>query len=219
MIALRRIDHSIELEGYDPTDTLEDLIWALDAARRTPGLRTASCHLCGECCGDLVPVLGIDLLPLSRRIGADALYGSVLTLPDRPDMRERRESIASLTRDSEMEATTASLIYEYNNAEPVTFRRHANGVCTLQHNLLCTIYGGHPTACRFYLCNMAERLSVLYENVVRQGVWHSYVTLGWISESDVPHNPFLGASSCADVRLSTFDVDLSGALEALFFYF
>jgi hypothetical protein len=66
---------------------------------------------------------------------------------------------------------------------------------------------------------MGERLSVLYENIIRQGIWHSYLKLGWISEDALAHNPFLGAGTPADVHLRDFDVDLTPALESLFFYF
>lgn len=212
---------TIDLASYDDRTTLEDLARDLDAVRRRPGLRTASCHTCGECCGDLIPVLGVDLVPLSRALGGDvdSICRTHLALPERPDVARRREAIRTLARDAKIDLTTASLVYEYNNAEPVTFQRHASEVCMLQCDLLCRIYGRHPLACRLYLCNMGERLSVLYENIVRQGVWHSYAALGWIGEGDIAHNPFLGGATASEVRLVDFDVDVSTALESLFFYF
>ena len=221
MIDLKIEERRIELQHYEPHATVEDLIAALEAIRRRPGLRTATCHLCGECCGDLVPVLGIDIDPLCRRLDCnrETLFAHVLTLPEPPDLEERHGAIESLRRDFDLARETATLLYEYNNAEPLTFQRHASGVCTLQHKLLCTIYGSHPTACRFYLCNMGDRLSALYENIVRQGVWHSYVEAGWVPATDVSHNPFLHAHTLSTLTLEAFDVDLSAAMESLFFYF
>lgn len=219
MVDLEIVDRSIELRDYDDDASLADLIESVDKVRTRPGLRTATCHLCGECCGDLVPLFGIDIEPLSRRLGCsvDTLMEQVLLLPEMPDVEERRSAIEALSRD--MDASTAALVYEYNAAEPLTFRRRESGACKLQNQLLCTIYGDHPTACRLYVCNMGERLSVLYENVVRQGIWHSYSVVGWVSETDIAHNPFLGRQDATEVRLASFDVDLSSALESLFFYF
>ena len=66
---------------------------------------------------------------------------------------------------------------------------------------------------------MADKLSVLQEQIVRQGIWHSYVELRWIEAESIAHNPFLEASGYGEVMISDFDVDLSEALERLFFYF
>lgn len=219
MVGLEIIDRSIELTDYDHDASLAELIASLEALRTRPGLRTAACHLCGECCSDLIPLFGIDIEPLSRRLrcSVESLMERVLVLPQQPDLDARRTAIQALSRD--MENASAALVYEYNAAEPLTFRRRDSGTCKLQDRLLCTIYGDHPTACRFYLCNMGERLSVLYENVVRQGIWHSYAVVGWIDEAEIAHNPFVGARDASEVRLDSFDVDLSSALESLFFYF
>lgn len=220
-IELRIENGRIELGDYHPSASLGDLIDDLDVVRTTEGLRTSSCHVCGECCADLIPLFGMDLVSLAKRfdMSLDTLVETTLVLPEKPDLTERREAIASLARDSGTDTTTAALLFEFNSAEPITFQRSANGVCLLQKNLLCTIYGDHPVACRFYQCTMAERLSVLYENVVRQGIWHSYAVLGWIDEAEISHNPFVGAGSVGEIPLDRFDVDLSEALEALFFYF
>ena len=113
---------------------------------------------------------------------------------------------------------TATLLYEFNVAEPITYRKNF-GACVFLLNGFCTNYEGRAYTCSLYVCNMGERLSALQERIVRQGIWHSYAVAGLIQVEEIQHNPFVGHESYDTVPIRGFDVDLSDALESLFFYF
>ncbi|MBT3275206.1 MAG: hypothetical protein HN368_18775, partial [Spirochaetales bacterium] len=118
--------------------------------------------------------------------------------------------------------TTAALLYEYNQAEPITLRKGTSGTgasCMFLEDKLCSIYQARLYTCGLYICTMADKLSILQEQIVRQGIWHSYFQLGWVAESEIGHNPFLKGGSYSRILLSAFDFDLTSALEKLFFYF
>ena len=122
-------------------------------------------------------------------------------------------------RDHGFDRTTASLLFEYNQAEPVKLRKGPDGACMFLKDNLCSIYDARLYTCGLYVCNMADSLSVLQEQIVRQGIWHSYYVLGWIDAGAIGHNPFLGAAGYEEVKIKDFDFDLTDAMEKLFFYF
>ena len=200
----------IELVGYGEEASLAELADAIERIRVAPGLITASCRGCGGCCAEEIPVLGLDL---QGRIDKDSL-----TLPKPPDPAERREAVEQLAGEHRLSLEEATLLYDHNNAEPITLRRCC-GRCVNLAGGLCTIYERRPYICRLYVCNMGERLEGVYQGIVALGTWHAYQVLGWIGEEDLAGNPFITAGGYRDVRVAAFEGSLGRALESLFFYF
>ena len=222
MIDLSLVGSSIELNHYDQSDTLDDLRKSVEQIRTHAGLRTAGCAGCGECCFyDTLPVLGYDLAAIKQFLSVtdQELYSTYLVLPEKPDMAARAKAVEELIRQNKLNEITANILYEYNQAEPIRLAKSEDGSCRFLQENLCTIYENRLYTGALYVCNMAERLSILQEQIVRQGVWHSYLELGWISEKDIPHNPYIGHDGFFSVPIASFDIDLSEALEHLFFYF
>ena len=214
-------DGTIELGGYGARSTLWDLAVGVERIRTAPELETSRCHGCGRCCREPIPVLGLDIGRMAGRLGLspDQIKARYLRFPESPDPVARRRDIESLKRQMDLSMMEATLIYEHNRAEPVTTKRDERGRCIFLEDNLCSIYEDRPYICRLYTCNMGERLSILYEQVENQGVWHSYVALGWLEAKEVVHNPFLGAEDYRSIPLSQFDVPLEGAMEKVFFFF
>ncbi len=222
MITLEVQDRAIELLSYSRDATLSELLGAVERFRLGKGLKTDRCAGCGECCYyEALPVLGLDLQAIKKFLNVDdnELFSTYLELPEPPDIHRRRKAIAELARDNSLDSTTAALLFEYNNAEPINLRKGLNGSCMFLENNLCTIYGARLYTCGLYICAAGEKLAVLQEQIVRQGTWHSYYIMGWIDQVDIAHNLFLGHTSFSSVTLSAFDVDMKDAMEALFFYF
>ena len=207
----------IELAGYAADATVGDLIEALERMRLRPGLATVGCAGCGLCCRDRVPVLGADLPRLQRTLGLDReeLMRDHLDLPERPDPAERAARIADLARQLRASEAEATMLYEWNTGEPLVPKQAADGFCHWLRDRRCSVYPGRPLICSFYLCNFADRLSALFDAIVRQGVWHSYVALGWIDRSAVAHNPFLAVDDPTQAPLGAFDVDVGPLLQRL----
>ena len=222
MIDLEVQGETIEIVSYSEEASLEELKTLVDAFRVREGLKTAYCQGCGGCCSDEnLPVLAYDLASIRRFLGVDdeILFSRYLELPERPSTEQRTKAVGEMMRNHGFDTITASLLYEYNQAEPIRLRENDAGSCLFLENDLCAIYQARPYTCGLYVCNMADRLSALQEQIVRQGIWHSYTELGWIEADEIEHNPFLRASGYCDIPLSSFDVDLSEAMEELFFYF
>ena len=221
MIDLVVLDETIELKGFSDDSTLQDLVHGTESIRLSKGLKTRHCYACGICCKEPIPVLGYDLERLTQRQGvsAEMLTQRYLELPQAPDSSERKQAILSLQKEHSFSDLEATLVYEFNSAEPVILKRQDTGSCIFLENNLCTIYEDRPFICRLYLCNMAENLSILYETIATQGTWFTYSRLGWIPEEEIHHNPYLDASGYDRVRLSAFRFDLKSALEKIFFYF
>jgi len=158
---------------------------------------------------------------LGGRHGPDTgqAAGSILVLPDKPDMAFRRKAIKAMCEWTSISELEATLLFEYNNAEPLILARQASGECCFLKNGLCTRYTARPYSCGLYLCNMGRRLAYIQEMIVRQGTWHAYSKLGWISEADIPHNPFLRADSYDKLCVADFEFDLKSTSDQLFFYF
>ncbi len=221
MVELTVGNAEVELRSYGPGDTVADLYHAMDEARRTPGLKTRWCYGCGECCSDPVPVLGTDLHRLPRVTGLSTpeYLRARCDLPEPPDPAARERGIRELERDLRLSRHAATLLYEYNQAEPITLKRNATGACRLLASELCSNLDERVFVCGLYICTMAPRLEALYDQIVRQGIWHSYELLGWLPAGMVDHNPFLGTTDYGEVPIQSLDYDLSECRDALFFYF
>lgn len=207
----------IDLVGYDGTATVGDLIEALEQIRLRPGLATVGCAGCGLCCRDRVPVLGVDLPKLEQLlgIGREQLLIDHLDLPMKPDPVDRVAQITNLARQLRTSMAEATLLYEWNTGDPLVPKQEKDGFCHWLQDRRCSVYSGRPLICSFYLCNFGDRLSALFDAIVRQGVWHSYVVLGWIDCSEIAHNPFLTVDDPTHAPLSAFDVDVGPLLQRL----
>lgn len=221
MIEFIAENEEIELKAYDPKTTLKELSEALEAFRLTCSFKTIDCKGCGECCSDNIPVLGLDLKSLQDGldISFEQASQSILVLPEKPDIDARRKSIKEMSESTSITTLEATLLYEYNNAEPIILAKQDGGECCFLENKLCSSYLIRPYSCSLYLCNMGEKLSYIEEMIIRQGTWHAYYKLGWIGREDIPHNPFLKADAYKKLLLADFDFNLENALEQLFFYF
>lgn len=217
MIELVVEDRKLELSSFDESATLAELRDEVGRRRVSPGLVTRFCAGCGRCCYlEHLPLLGLDLLDMRRRRQVD--LSPWVQYPVPPDRELRRRGIDEITRQHDIDQVTAALLDEYNTGEPISYKKRLGG-CIFLENGLCTNYDGRAFTCGLYVCNMGDRLSSLQEQIVRQGIWHSYYVEGWIEESEIAHNPFLGHSGYETVPLASFEVDLQDALESLFFYF
>lgn len=248
MIEFITEDEEIELKFYDPNVTLSELAAALEAFRLTCGLKTSECKGCGECCSDDIPVLGLDISTILKgmNISFEQAIQSTLVLPEKPDVAFRRKAILEMAQSTSITPLEATLLFEYNNAEPIILSRKAEHptqsvqdgqanqptrpeqsvqsgevreVCCFLEDNLCSRYSIRPYSCGLYLCNMGERLSYIQEMIIRQGTWHAYYKLGWINEDEIAHNPFLKADSYDKLLVADFEFKLENTLEQLFFYF
>lgn len=222
MIKFAVENNEIELVNYDDKATLHELSSELESFRKSAaGLKTSGCMGCGECCSDNIPVLGPDLPVLLGGLDMDLeqAAGSVLLLPEKPDMEYRKKAIKEMAQSASISELEATLLFEYNNAEPIILAKQAGGECCFLKQRLCSRYSIRPYSCGLYLCNMGERLSYIQEMIVRQGTWYAYYKLGWISSSDIAHNLFLKTDSYDKLLVSDFEFRLENTLEQLFFYF
>lgn len=221
MITFKTEKRAIELAGYDGGTTLTELVDALEGFRLKNALKTRNCKGCGQCCKDNIPVLGLDLSVMAGEppFTAEGLRDGCVVLPEEPDLEARRKSLLELQRTNGLTKLEASLIYEYNNSEPLILAKQEDGACLFLKDRLCSVYGRRPYSCGLYLCNMGERLSYIQEMIIRQGTWHAYQLLGWVAAEEISHNPFLRASSYDELLVKDFDFGLENALEQLFFYF
>lgn len=216
-------NEEIELKYYDPGTTLSELASSLEDFRLVSGLKTSECKGCAECCSDNIPVLGLDIPALLEglHISFEQAVQSVLVVPEKPDLAFRRKAIREMAQSASITQLEAALLFEYNNAEPIILARKAGkdvACCFLQDNL-CSRYMVRPYSCGLYLCNMGERLSYIQEMIIRQGTWHAYYKLGWITEEEIAHNPFLKADFYQKLLVADFEFKLENTLEQLFFYF
>jgi Fe-S-cluster containining protein len=208
MIKLKTENGIIELISYSDCALLGELIYEVEF-RRTASRLGTECEFCGKCCYDPVPLTGADL----------AVFGEdFYQIPSVPSPRTREENISRIKLEHKVDQKTASLLYEYNSGDPVTPKRKSDGGCVKLQGSRCMIYEKRPIACRFYNCIMGENLEILYENIIRQGIWHSYYVLGKIPAESIPDNPFI-RGTFDRIPLKLFNSDISGALESLFSWF
>lgn len=212
---------TIELVEYSEDTTLNELVDGLETFRLENSLKTRNCQGCGKCCKDNIPVLGLDLAVIPGGLSVIGVESreSCVVMPERPDIEARRKALNELERTNKLTKLEASLIYEYNNSEPLILAKQQGGACLFLKSKLCSVYGARPYSCGLYLCNMGERLSYIQEMIIRQGTWHAYQLLGWVSIEEISHNPFLKASSYDELLIRDFEFGLENALEQLFFYF
>jgi Fe-S-cluster containining protein len=214
-------NNEIELDHYDPGTTLRELSEELDAFRLTSGLKSGGCKGCGGCCSDNIPVLGPDIDILLEGFGMSLEQASreLFIMPEKPDIQARRKAIREMSDSAAITQLEATLLFEYNNAEPIILAKQTSGECCLLKDRLCSRYAIRPYSCGLYLCDMGERLSYIQEMIIRQGTWYAYAKLGWIDEGEIPHNPFLKRGSYDELLVSDFEFKLENTLDQLFFYF
>ena len=86
--------------------------------------------MCGLCCHDTIPVLGLDLSDLRQQTQErGANLEDYVSMPARPDLEERHHSIQDLIRQHELTSLQATLIYEHNASEPLTLAKAETGAC------------------------------------------------------------------------------------------
>ncbi|HEX2947014.1 MAG TPA: YkgJ family cysteine cluster protein [Clostridia bacterium] len=221
MIEFAAQNNEIELKDYDPDTTLEALSEELDRFRLRSGLKSSGCKGCGGCCSDNIPVLGPDIDSLLKGFGMSLEQASrdLFIMPEKPDIPARRKAIREMSVSASITQLEATLLFEYNNAEPIILAKQASGECCLLDDRLCSRYAIRPYSCGLYLCDMGERLSYIQEMIIRQGTWYAYAKLGWIDKAEISHNPFLKTDSYDKLLVSDFEFKLDNTLEQLFFYF
>ena len=211
-------DGVLDLDSAVQSASLADLAAGIEAIHFGADVHAPGCRGCATCCSDLIPVLDLDLPVLGRALSVDraSLIADYLVLPPRPDREKRRRGIVDLTRQFSVSEVEAARIYDFNQADAVTFRRKNGRECLFLEGGMCSIYAHRPLACRLYVCHTGDELAVLHEAVVAQGTWHFYSALGWLPEADLSPNPFVGADSYAEVPLSDFFSSDSGPPEQFF---
>lgn len=229
MIKLITQKNKIELESFTDNATLTDLAEAIKSHCDQTDLITKNCYGCGGCCNQDIPVLGFDLNLLQQKLqqglqqewnfDLNSLPDKYFILPDKTAIKERNNSIKDLKNQFNYTNLQASLIYEFNQSEPIILSKKSDRECLFLEKKLCKIFSLRPFICSLYICNAANHLAAMLENIVRQGTWHAYYILGWIEKQEINHNPFLKYNQYKEVLLKDFDTDMTNMLSDLFFYF
>lgn len=210
----------IELQQYSEDTTLAQFADAVEELLASPRKKAATCHRCGQCCNN-PPVLGLDMAILSAKAGIPVgQWVKEHLLPiELPDLASRRKGIAELSSQAHLSETEATILYEFNQSEPLTFKQNVDESCSYLQGGLCSNYNNRPYICRLYQCSLGDRLQSLREMIVCQGTWYAYALLGAVPAEEIDHNPFLSAKAYHDVKLKDFEHDMEKSLEALFSYF
>ncbi len=228
VIELRITDeNAVELAHYSAGATLGELIVRINDLYLRERVGDRLCTGCGRCCGDPIALGGHDLKrfsdagilthPIPAQENAPAAASEILCMPSAPDLVERKRGIFEMRRQYGFDESIATLLYEYNTADPVRLSKRDDGMCVfLSIDGLCSIYEYRPLVCRLYVCKTGERLSALHESIVAQIAWHGYEYLGWVDRGELSHNPFFRYADDRSARIGEFDADLSDALEQLF---
>ena len=66
--------------------------------------------------------------------------GSIIVLPDRPDMAFRGKAIREMCEWTAISELEAAVLFEYNNAEPLILARQASGECCFLKDGLCSVH-------------------------------------------------------------------------------
>jgi Fe-S-cluster containining protein len=220
MIELAYKKRKLDIVDHSPDASLAELADAVETFASGSKAGEAGCKRCGECC-NREPVLGLDMKILSKRegMGLKEWAAARLMPPQFPDLAAREKLIAEFRRQSGMPGLEATVLYEYNQSEPLSFRQDENDRCFYQKDDLCSNYENRPFICRLYLCSFGEKLQGLEEMIVAQGTWHAWHLLGAVPEEMIRHNPFLKADTYGDVKIKDFEYGLEGALKEMFIYF
>lgn len=210
----------LELLSYSDDTTLTDFLAETEAFVNALSKKSVQCRMCGECC-HRAPVLGLDikLLAAQEEIGAKEWVQARLMPPQFPDMAARNKLIGEFRRQSGLSELESTVLYEFNQSEPLSFKEDNNERCLYQKDNLCSNYANRPFICRLYLCRFGDKLQDLLEMVVTQGTWHAYALLGAVPMEAIAHNPFVKAESYGDVKLKEFEFELEKAMGELFSYF
>lgn len=221
MVKLKVSKGKLDIVSYSEDTSLAELADSIGAF--AAGIKTGNagrCRRCGECCSR-EPVLGLDMKTLSQREGMGLVDWAAARLmpPEFPDLNARKKLIGEFCRQTGMPELESTVLYEYNQSEPLSFKQDENERCFYQKDNLCSNYANRPFICRLYLCSFGEKLQELEEMIVAQGTWHAWSLLGAVPEELIGHNPFIGAESYDDVLLKEFEFGLEGALGELFSYF
>lgn len=220
MIDLKIKKHKLELLDCSDDATLADLADTIELFIADKKAGEVCCKCCGECCCR-APVLGLDMIIAARREGMSVREWAEKRLlpPVFPDLAARIKLIAEFIQQTGLPELEATVLYEYNQSEPLSFLQTEAERCAYQKNNLCSIYADRPFVCRLYLCAFGERLQSLEEMIVAQGTWHAWSLLGGVPEEMIAHNPFLKAETYSDLLIRDFEFKFDEALEELFSFF
>jgi Fe-S-cluster containining protein len=219
MVDLKLVKGRLELREYSADSSLADLLGATETFVSALKKRSVQCRMCGECCSR-EPVLGLDMEILAGQegIGVREWAAAHLMQPEFPDLAAREKLIREFCRQTGMSELESTVLYEYNQSEPLSFKQDETERCFYQKDGRCSNYANRPFICRLYLCRFGDRLQELTEMIVAQGTWHAWSLLGAVPEELIRHNPFAGRESYSDVLLKDFETGFAGTGE-LFFYF
>jgi Fe-S-cluster containining protein len=204
-------DGCLELAGYSPDCTLEELLVGLAGV----GDERSLCAGCGRCCSDVIPLVGWETARVLGGEGPEtpAAGRGALAFPEPPDPARREKGVRGLMRDFRLPRAEAGLYYEYNTAEPIALRKNAAGRCPFRRDGSCASHATRPLVCRLYYCRQGPRLSGLRELIVARGIWHSYYVVGWLERKALGDNPFAAGRTYRDVLIGDFDVSFRGIAE------
>jgi len=222
LLKLTSSHNRIDIIEYSADATLEDLVTGTENLRSNGLRKTKTCIGCGNCCMPPPPILGADLADLSLRLcngDMRKLTDNYLAIPHVPPPELINKQIAELVRLNSFNEKESRLLFEYNNSEPITFKKKENDSCIFFDGEKCTIYEMRPFICRLYNCVMGNRLSVLEEMIVAQGTWHAYSLIGLIQPSDIGHNPFINNEGYKNIKIGSFEYDFEKSLTQIFGYF
>lgn len=216
-------DEKIELEYYSEDATLRELADGANKFRLTVELETKYCEGCARCCYQDVPVLGLDILNLKKnlRLTLKEVLDKFVILPEKPNTKARRSAIKDFMRNCDTDLIKASILYDYNQSEPLLLPKKEKGACIFLNEIsgLCGIYEHRPFTGDLYLCNMGDEFSAIQEMIVRHGTWHAYHLLGWIEKEEISYNPFLYGDDFDKMYVRDFYFNPEELLEKMFFYF
>lgn len=216
-------EDKIELEYYSDDATLKELADGVNEFRLTNELETKYCEGCGRCCIQDVPVVGLDLILLQKKLGLslNEVVEKFTVLPTKPDLDARRKGVRDFMKTCDTDIVQASILYDYNQCEPLLIPRRKNGTCIFlqEGSGLCSIFEYRPFTGDLYVCNMGNNLSSIQEMVVRHGTWHAYYLLGWIEKEEIEYNPFLYSEDFDKMYVKDFYFNPEELLEKIFFYF
>jgi Fe-S-cluster containining protein len=193
----------IEVEKYSEDCTVEE--YANNLTERINKVNI--CERCGNCCFDIIPIIGYEIRRIMeimniKTISQEFYY---LVLPNKPNVAGKNNSIHDLMKTYNLSESIATILYEYNNVEPITMNKNKDGQCLSITDDKCAKYKIRPLICRLYHCNLGNKVSALNELIINQGIWHSYYIMEWIKEKDISHNPFIKGNNLEEVLLKDFD--------------
>jgi Fe-S-cluster containining protein len=194
----------IEMKSYSSDCTVEELI----VKTTDIGSQINLCGKCGKCCFDTIPIIGSEVKKIMEVLNIDKIDSSFtyLKFPNIPNIVEKEKNIEEIIRVYGMTKREATIFYEFNAADPIIMNKNIDGQCISISNDMCLKYKIRPIICRLYHCRTGEKLSNIREILICQGIWHSYLIMGWIKENDIPYNPFLKSTNYNELFIKDFDI-------------